>query len=65
LQHNAPIANKKPLTFTFSHEGLTNARIIIILTHGFVKKTQKVPKNEIEKAIAYKDEFLNNGGWKR
>jgi len=37
----------------------------LILTHGFIKKTQKTPKNEIEKAIAYKNEYLNNGGWKR
>jgi phage-related protein len=37
----------------------------LILTHGFVKKTQKTPKNEIEKALSYKSEYLNNGGWKR
>jgi len=37
----------------------------LILTHGFVKKTQKTPKNEINKALAYREEFLNNGGWKR
>ena len=37
----------------------------LILTHGFIKKTQKTPKNEIDKALAYKEDFLNNGGWKR
>jgi phage-related protein len=37
----------------------------LILTHGFTKKTQKTPQNEIEKALTYKSEFLNNGGWKR
>ena len=37
----------------------------LILTHGFVKKTQKVPKNEIEKALTYKSDYLDNGGWKR
>jgi len=37
----------------------------LILTHGFIKKTQKIPKSEIEKAIACKEDFLNNGGWKR
>ena len=37
----------------------------LILTHGFIKKTQKTPKNEIDKALAYKEEFLTNGGWKR
>ena len=30
-----------------------------------IKKTQKTPKNEIEKALTYKNEYLNNGGWKR
>jgi len=37
----------------------------LVLTHGFIKKTQKIPKNEIDKALAFKEEFLNNGGWKR
>lgn len=29
-----------------------------ILTNGFVKKTQKTPANEIEKAKRYRTEFL-------
>ncbi|GMQ60696.1 type II toxin-antitoxin system RelE/ParE family toxin [Vallitalea sediminicola] len=29
----------------------------IILTHGFIKKTQKTPPREIEKAIKYKMAF--------
>lgn len=29
----------------------------IILTNGFVKKTQKTPKEEIEKAIRYKEDY--------
>lgn len=29
----------------------------IILTNGFIKKTQKTPPREIEKAIKYKNEF--------
>lgn len=29
----------------------------IILTNGFVKKTQKTPKEEIEKAIKYKEDY--------
>jgi phage-related protein len=37
----------------------------LILTHGFIKKTQKTPKNEINKALSYKSEYLNNGGWNR
>ena len=31
----------------------------IILTNGFIKKTQKTPKNEIELAKLYRDEFMN------
>lgn len=29
-----------------------------VLTNGFVKKTQKTPKREIEKAKSYRDDFL-------
>ena len=29
-----------------------------VLTNGFVKKTQKTPKKEIEKAKSYRDDFL-------
>lgn len=29
----------------------------IILTNGFVKKTQKTPKSEINKAIEYKNDY--------
>ena len=31
----------------------------IVLTHSFHKKTDKVPENEINKAIEYKIDFLN------
>ncbi len=34
----------------------------IILTHGFTKKTNKVPKSELEMAKRYRDIFLNR--WK-
>lgn len=30
----------------------------IILTNGFIKKTQKTPKSEIEKAKRYRDDYL-------
>ncbi len=30
----------------------------IILTNGFIKKTQKTPKNELQKALKYKKEYL-------
>jgi phage-related protein len=31
----------------------------IIITHGFIKKTQKTPASEIDKAKSYRKEFLN------
>ena len=30
-----------------------------ILTHGFVKKTQKTPQSEIDRAKMYRDEYFN------
>ena len=30
-----------------------------ILTHGFIKKTQKTPKSEIKKARQYRKEYLS------
>jgi len=32
---------------------------LVILMNGFQKKTQKTPKNEIEKAIRIRDEYYN------
>ncbi len=31
----------------------------VVLTNGFIKKTQKTPPNEIEKAKEYRKEYLN------
>lgn len=31
----------------------------IILTNGFIKKTQKTPKSEIKRAKKYRNEYLN------
>jgi phage-related protein len=31
---------------------------VVVLTHGFAKKTQKTPRAEIEKAEAYRKDFL-------
>ncbi len=36
-----------------------NKNTLVICTHGFIKKTQKVPSKEIEKAIKIMTEFLN------
>jgi len=30
----------------------------VILTHGFIKKTQKTPKQEIERAETYRKDFI-------
>lgn len=34
----------------------------IVLTNGFIKKTEKTPKNEIETAKKYRVEYLNREG---
>ncbi len=36
----------------FFHEGRA-----VVITHGLVKKTQKVPLMEIERAVEWKSEF--------
>jgi len=36
-----------------------NKNTLVICTHGFIKKTQKVPRKEIEKATKIMNEFLN------
>ena len=33
-------------------------RSIVVLTHGFVKKSQKAPVHEIERAESYRRDFL-------
>jgi len=32
---------------------------LVVLANGFQKKTQKTPKNEIEKALKIKEEYFN------
>lgn len=34
----------------------------IIITNGFIKKTQKTPKTEIDKAKSYREEYKQRGG---
>jgi len=31
---------------------------VVVLTHGFIKKTQKTPKQEIERAEKYRLDYL-------
>jgi len=35
------------------------SKSLIICTHGFIKKTQKLPKKELNKAIKLRKEYLN------
>lgn len=37
-----------------------NKETLVIATHGFIKKVDKVPQNEIERAIRLKDKYFNN-----
>ena len=34
----------------------------VILMHGFIKKTQKTPQNEIKRAEKYKEDFIKRSG---
>jgi phage-related protein len=34
----------------------------VILTHGFIKKTQKTPASEIARAKLFRNEYLSRGG---
>ncbi|MBE0422616.1 MAG: type II toxin-antitoxin system RelE/ParE family toxin [Lutibacter sp.] len=33
---------------------------LVFATHGFIKKVDKVPKNEIDRAVRLKDNYFNN-----
>ena len=37
-----------------------NKKTLVIATHGFVKKVDKVPANEIDRAVKLKDKYFNN-----
>ncbi len=37
-----------------------NKETLVIATHGFIKKVDKVSKNEIDRAIRLKDTYFNN-----
>ena len=75
LSHNGnrlrePYANalKDGIFELRAKEGTDIARVLYfyvvgdkaVLTHGFVKKTEKTPASEIERAIRYRNEYLNN-----
>ena len=37
-----------------------NRNTLVIATHGFIKKTSKVPKNEIQKAEKIRSEYFSS-----
>lgn len=37
-----------------------NQETLVVATHGFIKKVDKVPKNEIDRAVRLKDNYFNN-----
>ena len=37
-----------------------NKKTLVIATHGFIKKVDKVPKNEIDRSVRLKENYFNN-----
>jgi phage-related protein len=37
-----------------------NKETLVVATHGFIKKVDKVPKNEIDRAVRLKDNYFNH-----
>ena len=37
-----------------------NKETLVIATHGFIKKTDKIPANEIDRAVRLKDKYFKN-----
>jgi phage-related protein len=37
-----------------------NTETLVVATHGFIKKVDKVPKNEIDRAVRLRDNYFNN-----
>ena len=38
----------------------TAGKVVVVSTHGFVKKTSKVPDKEIDKAIAIRNKYFED-----
>jgi len=36
-----------------------NTKTLVLATHGFIKKTQKTPKKELEKAIRIRKQYFD------
>lgn len=37
-----------------------NKRTLVVTSHGLIKKTDKIPKKEIDRALKLKDNYFNN-----
>ncbi|MBU3658941.1 MAG: type II toxin-antitoxin system RelE/ParE family toxin [Flavobacteriales bacterium] len=37
-----------------------NKETLVLATHGFVKKVDKIPKNEIDRAVRIKEKYFEN-----
>jgi phage-related protein len=37
-----------------------NNETLVLATHGFIKKVDKVPANEIDRAVRLRDKYFNN-----
>ena len=38
----------------------TTTQTLVVVSHGIVKKSQKTPRKEIDKALAIKNDYFNN-----
>jgi len=39
-------------------------KTLVIATHGFIKKVDKVPANEIDRAVRLRDQYFSNKNYK-
>lgn len=42
-----------------------HGRSIVVVTHGFLKKTKKVPKDEIQRAMRYRNDWILTFGGRK
>lgn len=52
--------NKKKYRILAFWDKTKEIDILVIATHGFVKKTQKTPQKEIDKAISIRNKYFGN-----
>ena len=59
LRHARRYTNRKYRMLAF-WDKTKPVETLVIATHGFVKKTQKTPQKEIDKAIAIRNLYFGN-----